>query len=64
MVSGQGDRDRLHPPSFALTEDGRQTITRIYDRHKEDIEAVMGVLSPTEQAHTYLGSDSRDAWSA
>ena len=49
MVSGQGPRDRLHPPSFALTEDGRQTITRVYDRHKEDIEAVMGVLSPTER---------------
>ena len=49
MVSGQGARDRLHPASFSLTEDGRQAITRIFSRHKEDIEAVMGVLSPTER---------------
>src|ERR1700730_7916834 len=46
MVSGQSDRDRSHEPRFDLTEDGRKTITRIYARHTEDIEAVMGVLSP------------------
>ena len=49
MLSAHGDRDRLHPGSFALTEDGRQAIIRIFARHKEDIEAVMGVLEPGER---------------
>ena len=49
MVTGPSDRDRFHPASFALTEEGRQAITRIYARHTEDIEAVMGVLSPSER---------------
>ena len=46
MVSRQSGRDRSHAAWFELTEDGRQTITRIYARHTEDIEAVMRVLSP------------------
>ena len=49
MVSDQRDRDRSGAASFELTEDGRKTITRIYARHREDIEAVMGVLSPRER---------------
>lgn len=49
MVSRQSDRDRFHAPWFELTEDGRPVITRIYARHTEDIEAVMGVLSPRER---------------
>src|SRR6267142_413297 len=48
MVRGQSDRDRFHEASFELTEDGRETITRIYARHTEDIEAVMSVRSPRE----------------
>jgi AraC-like DNA-binding protein/DNA-binding MarR family transcriptional regulator len=47
MVSGQSDRS--HAAGFELTQDGRKTITRIYARHTEDIEAVMGVLSPGER---------------
>ena len=42
-------RDRFHATCFELTEDGRETITRIYARHTQDIEAVMGVLSPRER---------------
>jgi AraC-like DNA-binding protein/predicted transcriptional regulator len=49
MVGGPSDRDRSHEPSFELTADGRKTITRIYARHTEDIEAVMGVLSARER---------------
>ncbi|HEX9547085.1 MAG TPA: helix-turn-helix domain-containing protein [Acidimicrobiales bacterium] len=49
MVRGQGDRDRSSAARFDLTEDGRTTITRIFARHAEDIEAVMGVLSPAER---------------
>jgi AraC-like DNA-binding protein/DNA-binding MarR family transcriptional regulator len=48
MVIGQGDA-RSPAASFDLTEDGRKTITRIYARHTEDIEAVMSVLSPGER---------------
>jgi AraC-like DNA-binding protein/DNA-binding MarR family transcriptional regulator len=49
MVSGQSDRSKLHGAGLELTDDGRKTITRIYARHAEDIEAVMGVLSPGER---------------
>jgi MarR family 2-MHQ and catechol resistance regulon transcriptional repressor len=49
MVRGQSDRDRFQAASFELTEEGRKTITRIYARHTEDIEAVMRVLSPGER---------------
>jgi AraC-like DNA-binding protein/DNA-binding MarR family transcriptional regulator len=49
MVSGPSDRDRLHEMWLELTEDGRKTITRIYSRHTEDIEAVMRVLAPGER---------------
>ena len=49
MVRGQSDRDGLPAAWFELTEDGRKTISRIYARHTEDIEAVMGVLSPGER---------------
>lgn len=49
MVSRQSDRDRSDEAWFELTEDGRQTIVRIFARHKEDIEVVMGVLSPSER---------------
>ena len=49
LVRMQTARDRLQSESLELTEDGRQTISRIYARHTEDIEAVMGVLSPGER---------------
>ena len=49
MVRAQSGRDRFHEAWFELTEDGRETITRIYARHTEDIEAVMSVLSPRER---------------
>lgn len=49
MVSGHNDSGRLHAASFELTDDGRTLITRIYARHAEDIEAVMGVLSSRER---------------
>jgi transcriptional regulator GlxA family with amidase domain len=49
MVSGHSDRSRPQAAWFELTEDGRKTITRVYARHIEDIEAVMAVLSPGER---------------
>ena len=49
MVRADDDRGTFPAGSFVLTEDGRQTITKIYVRHTEDIEAVMGVLSPGER---------------
>jgi AraC-like DNA-binding protein/DNA-binding MarR family transcriptional regulator len=49
LVRIQTARQRLHPEVLELTEDGRLTISRIYERHTGDIEAVMGVLSPAER---------------
>ena len=49
LVRGQDDRNTLHAEVYELTEEGHKTITRVYARHKEDIEAVMGVLSPKER---------------
>jgi AraC-like DNA-binding protein/predicted transcriptional regulator len=49
MVREHASRSRTPSPGFDLTEDGRETITRIYARHTQDIEAVMGVLSPAER---------------
>jgi AraC-like DNA-binding protein/DNA-binding MarR family transcriptional regulator len=49
MVRGQDHRESFHASWFELTEGGRTTISRIYARHTEDIEAVMGVLSPGER---------------
>ena len=49
MVREHGSRNRTRAPGFELTEDGRETITRIYARHAQDIEAVMGVLSQAER---------------
>lgn len=50
LVRRQDDRNTLHAEVYELTEEGQKTITRIYARHKEDIEAVMGVLSPNERS--------------
>jgi AraC-like DNA-binding protein/DNA-binding MarR family transcriptional regulator len=55
MVREQRDQDRRHPGGFELTEDGRKTITRIYARHTQDIETVMGVLSAGERRHLWHG---------
>jgi AraC-like DNA-binding protein/DNA-binding MarR family transcriptional regulator len=48
LVRGS-DRETRHATLFELTDDGRQTITAIYARHTEDIEAVMRVLPPAER---------------
>ena len=42
-------RHRLKSEALELTEDGRLSISRIYERHTGDIEAVMGILSPGER---------------
>src|ERR1700736_1224343 len=49
LVRGQDHRNTPHGEVYELTEEGHKTITRVYARHKEDIEAVMGVLSPKER---------------
>ena len=41
--------NRRQAGAFELTEEGRTTITRVYARHAEDIETVMGVLSAGER---------------
>lgn len=38
-----------------LTKDGRKRISTIYKKHERDIEVVMGILSPDDRAHLYLG---------
>jgi AraC-like DNA-binding protein/DNA-binding MarR family transcriptional regulator len=53
MVREERGQDRPHAASFELTDDGRQTITRIFARHTEDIETVMGVLSAAERRHLW-----------
>jgi len=53
MVREQPASDPRHAGGFELTEEGRTTITRIYDRHTEDIETVMGVLTPGERRHLW-----------
>ena len=55
MVGQISDRDKSHATWFELTKDGRETISRIYARHTEDIEAVMGVLSPRERRSLWQG---------
>ncbi|MGH2398121.1 MAG: AraC family transcriptional regulator [bacterium] len=50
LVRGQEGRNGRHAEAFELTEDGHKTITRIYLRHEEDIEAVMGILTPEERS--------------
>ena len=57
MVGQISDRDKSHAAGFELTEDGRKTIGGIYARHTEDIEAVMGVLSPRGAAITLAGAE-------
>lgn len=54
LVRGQDDRNTLHAEVYELTEEGHKTITRVYARHKEDIEAVMGILSPKERRQLWL----------
>ncbi len=49
VVREQPALDRRNSAGFELTEEGRTTITRIYARHTEDIETVMGVLTPDER---------------
>jgi AraC-like DNA-binding protein/DNA-binding MarR family transcriptional regulator len=49
MVSPQRDGGTSHGDRWELTDDGRKTITRIYGRHLEDIETVVGVLTPGER---------------
>jgi len=53
VVREQPALDRRSPAGFELTEEGRTTITRIYARHTEDIETVMGVLTPEERRHLW-----------
>jgi MarR family 2-MHQ and catechol resistance regulon transcriptional repressor len=53
VVQEQRAPDRRNAGGFALTEEGRTTITRVYARHAEDIETVMGVLSPGERLHLW-----------
>src|SRR5258707_8166302 len=53
MIREQGHPDRRHAEWFELTEDGRKAITKIYSRHAEDIETVMGVLSGAERRHLW-----------
>jgi MarR family 2-MHQ and catechol resistance regulon transcriptional repressor len=49
LIRGQDDASNLHAEVYELTEEGHKTITRIYERHEQDIEAVMGILSPEER---------------
>src|SRR5258708_39653885 len=49
VVRDQPAADRRHAGGFELTEEGRTTITKVYARHTEDIETVMGVLTPEER---------------
>jgi len=53
VVREQPALDRRSSAGFELTEEGRTTITRIYARHTEDIETVMGVLTPEERGHLW-----------
>ena len=55
---------KSHGAWFELTEDGRKTISRIYARHTEDIEAVMGVLSPRRAAVRSGRGSRRSAFKA
>lgn len=55
MVGQLSDRDKSRGAWFELTEDGRKTIGGIYARHTEDIEVVMGVLSPGERRSLWHG---------
>ncbi len=49
VIREQPAADRRHLGGFELTEEGRTTITKVYARHTEDIETVMGVLTPEER---------------
>ena len=40
---------------YGLTDEGHKTISRIYERHEKDIEAVMGILSPRERRQLWHG---------
>jgi AraC-like DNA-binding protein/DNA-binding MarR family transcriptional regulator len=53
VIQEQTAPDRRHAGGFELTEEGRTTITRVYARHAEDIETVMGVLSVEERRHLW-----------
>lgn len=53
LVRGQDGRNTVHAEVYELTEEGHKTITKVYARHKEDIEAVMGVLSPKERGQLW-----------
>jgi AraC-like DNA-binding protein/DNA-binding MarR family transcriptional regulator len=49
LIRRQTSRNGSTTEEFELTEEGRKQITRIYERHERDIEAVLGILSPREQ---------------
>jgi transcriptional regulator GlxA family with amidase domain len=49
LIRRQTSRNGSAAQVFELTEEGRKQITRIYERHERDIEAVLGILSPREQ---------------
>jgi len=49
LIRRQTSRNGSTAEVLELTEEGRKQITRIYERHERDIEAVLGILSPGEQ---------------
>ena len=56
MVSAQRDRDEFLGDRWATDDDGRKRITGIYAEHLEDIETVMGVLSPRRAGAPLAGT--------
>jgi len=49
LIRRQENRNGASDDVFELTEEGYRQITRLYEAHEKDIEAVMGILSREER---------------
>src|SRR5262245_16593901 len=53
LIRRQENRNGASKDVFELTEEGYKQITKLYEAHEKDIEAVMGILSREERTQLW-----------